>query len=260
MAFASISRLRRKSRPPAPRSGGRVVYAVGDVHGRADLLSRLIETIGRDAETLAPELKPAIVFLGDYVDRGPDSKSVIDQLIALAASGRFEVRALKGNHEETLLAFLNDPGFGPAWEDFGGKQTLASYGVASPTPRAQSADWESTRIAFGEALPPEHRAFFSNLELMAVYGDYAFVHAGVRPGIAFDAQNERDMLWIRDEFLQAKGPFDKVIVHGHTPATAPFLGPFRIGIDTGAYATGVLTAIRLRDAEQTILSCVAERS
>jgi len=224
------------------------------------LLSRLIETISADAEALAPDLMPALVFLGDYVDRGPDSKSVIDQLIALAASGRFEVRALKGNHEETLLAFLDDAGFGPAWEDFGGKQTLVSYGVASPGSRTQTAEWEKVRSAFGQALPHEHFAFLSNLELMAVYGDYAFVHAGIRPGVALNAQREQDLLWIRDEFLQAKGPFDKVIVHGHTPATEPFVGRFRIGIDTGAYATGVLTAVRLRDAEQTFLASAADRS
>jgi serine/threonine protein phosphatase 1 len=260
VAFPPLTRLWRKSDPPAPTSGGRLVYAVGDVHGRADLLSRIIERIDRDAGAAAPELKPALVFLGDYVDRGPDSKSVIDQLIALTASDRFEVRALKGNHEETLLAFLKEAGLGPTWEDFGGKQTLLSYGVASPSLRSQAVEWEKTRQAFDEALPRNHLAFLDNLELMAVYGDYAFVHAGVRPGVAVTAQREHDLLWIRDEFLQAKGPFGKVIVHGHTPSIEPFVGPFRIGIDTGAYATGVLTAVRLRDAEQTILACATELS
>ncbi|HEX4183776.1 MAG TPA: metallophosphoesterase family protein [Caulobacteraceae bacterium] len=256
MALAALSRFWRRPAPPSPVSGGQVVYAIGDVHGRADLLARLIDVIGRDAESLALKAPPALVFLGDYVDRGADSRSVVDQVIALALARRYEVRALKGNHEQALLAFLDDASFGPTWADFGGGETLLSYGVTPPGPRGGAEAWEEARRAFDRALPQLHRSLLNGLEMMVVYGDYAFVHAGVRPGVDLDSQRDHDLLWIRDEFLQAKGPFGKVIVHGHTPAAEPYLGPFRIGIDTGAYATGVLTAIRIRDAEQVILDCV----
>jgi len=256
VAFSPISRRQSHktsiSRPPT--SGGRLVYAVGDIHGRADLLARLVEMISRDAAILAPERQPALVFLGDYVDRGDDSKAVVDQLIALKAAGRFEVRALKGNHERVLLDFLEDAAVGPAWEDFGGRQTLISYGVSALGARISAQAWEDVRLAFREALPKDHFAFLESLELTAEFGDYVFVHAGLRPGVALAEQREHDLLWIRDTFLQGQGFFDKVVVHGHTPSPEPYIGDFRIGIDTGAYATGVLTAVRLIDADQTILA------
>jgi serine/threonine protein phosphatase 1 len=250
---AGISRLWRRRQPAEPGSDGRLIYAVGDVHGRADLLAPLIDIIAEDAHAAAPSQPPVLIFLGDYVDRGADSRLVIDLIIALDGSDRFELRALKGNHEEAVLAFLQDAAFGQTWADFGGLQTLQSYGVVPPSLRTHMEDWERARVAFGQALPRAHLGFLANLELMATYGDYAFVHAGVRPGLALDAQNEHDLLWIRDEFLQARGPFGAVIVHGHTPKPEPFLGPHRIGVDTGAYATGVLTAVRILDADRSIL-------
>ena len=259
VVFAYLSRFRRKEPAAAPTVGTRLVYAVGDIHGRADLLSHLITTIIEDADILAPDATPALVFLGDYVDRGPESRSVLDQVIALADCGLFEIRALKGNHEDALFSFLESAGFGATWEDFGGRETLMSYGVTPPRIGAPIEEWEQTRAAFDAALPREHRAFLSGLEMMAVYGDYAFVHAGVRPGVSLEKQSERDLLWIRDDFLRAKGPFDKVIVHGHTPEPEPYLGRFRIGIDTGAYATGALTAVRLSGTEQTILQATAAK-
>jgi serine/threonine protein phosphatase 1 len=254
VSFNPLSRLWTKPTRRIPTSGGRLVYAVGDIHGRADLLTRLVAKIERDAEGLASERRPVVVFLGDYVDRGDNSKSVIDQLLALKAEGRFEVRTLKGNHEQALMDFLDDPEVGPTWEDFGGRQTLLSYGVSPPGPRPLPEEWEEVRVEFNDALPNEHRAFLSALELMVGYGDYAFVHAGVRPGVPLAEQRAQDLLWIRDEFLRSRAEFDKVVVHGHSPSLEPFLGANRIGVDTGAYATGVLTAVRLHQADQTILS------
>jgi serine/threonine protein phosphatase 1 len=230
-----------------------VVYAVGDIHGRADLLKRLVKSIDDDVSSLSPGAPPVLVFIGDYVDRGADSRGVIDQLIELEREGSYEVRALKGNHEEALLTFLGDADFGPTWAEYGGMQTLASYGVAPPSLRTDSDGWEKARQSFRQALPRQHAAFLANLELMVTYGDYAFVHAGVRPGVPLASQSPRDLLWIREDFLRARGPFGGVIVHGHTPEEAPFVGPHRIGIDTGAYATGVLTAVRLMGGERTFL-------
>jgi serine/threonine protein phosphatase 1 len=242
---------------PYPTTGGRLIYAIGDIHGRADLLAGLLETIQADSEAARPEEPPVVITLGDYVDRGPDSRGVIEQTIAAAASGRFEFRALKGNHEEILLDFLEDPQTAPAWRDFGGMQTLLSYGVPPPRPRARPEDWVEIREKFRDQFPVEHLAFISGLELMAVYGDYAFVHAGARPGLALEAQDQRALLWIRNEFLEADHAFGKIIVHGHTPAPTPFVGPTRINVDTGAYATGVLTAVRLYGTERRFLISTA---
>ena len=256
MPFCWRSSARREPDPPTPSTDGRVVYAVGDIHGCAELLSALLRAIARDAADLAPAQPPALVFIGDYVDRGDDSRGVIDQVIALQG-GAFEVRALKGNHEEMLLAFLQDAGAGPTWAQFGGLKTLASYGVAPPAMRSQGEAWEAARQALGAALPAGHRAFLANLELWASFGDHVFVHAGVRSGTPIERQRERDLLWIRDAFLRSKAPFPAIVVHGHTPQDEPTLGPRRIGIDTGAYATGVLTAVRLQGAERKVIQARA---
>ncbi|MGH6958721.1 MAG: metallophosphoesterase family protein [Caulobacteraceae bacterium] len=253
------SPLRRSTPPAAASTGGRTIYAIGDVHGCSKLLEQLLASIVKDAATAGGPQRPVVVLMGDYVDRGEDSRGVIDQAVALAQSGRFEVHALKGNHEDTLLAFLTDPAVGPTWADFGGLETLASYGVAPPRPRAGAAAWAKASEDLGEALPPAHLAFFSRLELTVSFGDYLFVHAGVRPGVPLARQSEHDLLWIRDEFLRASAPSEKTVVHGHTPELEPFLGAHRIGIDTGAYATGVLTAVKLRDAERSVLQARAGR-
>jgi serine/threonine protein phosphatase 1 len=240
-----------ESRPAS--TDGRIVYAVGDVHGRLDLLDPLLDQIRRDAFTTPNPAKPVLIFLGDYVDRGASSKGVIDRVIALKAGSEFEVRALKGNHEEALLAFLEDADFGLVWCAQGGARTLSSYGVTAPAPDMDARDWRGTREAFAAALPLAHWGFLAGLELTAVYGDYLFVHAGVRPGVALSEQSEHDLLWIRREFLNADRPSEKIVVHGHTPTQDAFLGEHRIGIDTGAYATGVLTAVRLYDADRRLI-------
>jgi serine/threonine protein phosphatase 1 len=245
---------RQKATPQPPAStGGTLIYAIGDIHGRLDLLNTLLGRICADVVARKAERPPSLIFLGDYVDRGRDSRGVIDRVLQLMGEPAFEVRALKGNHEEQMLLFLEDARHGPAWAEFGGAETLASYGVVPPKSRTDSEAWENARIALHEALPAPHLRLLQTLELAVVCGDYLFVHAGVRPGVPLEAQSERDLLWIRDEFLSSDRWHGKVVVHGHTPDTEPFIGDNRIGIDTGAYATGTLTAVRLCDAEQFIL-------
>ena len=252
-----FSRTAQKAAPP-PTTGGALIYAIGDVHGRLDLLDPLIAKIRADARSLSADLRPVIIFVGDYVDRGPDSRGVVDSILALARDPGLEVRALKGNHEEQLLLFMSDPNAGPAWAAFGGAETLSSYGAPRPAARTDVAAWEEVRQAFCERLPADHRAFFESLELAVICGDYIFVHAGVRPGIPLNQQSERDLLWIRDDFLSALEPFEKVVVHGHTPEAEPHDGRNRIGIDTGAYATATLTAVRLYGDQRLFLQTRAQ--
>lgn len=247
--------------PASPSTGEALVYAVGDIHGRLDLLEDLTRKIRVDAASLHPGSRPILIFVGDYVDRGPDSRGVIDAILALGEEGVFEVRALKGNHEEQMLSFLEDPRSGAAWLEFGGAETLLSYGVTPPIGRGGLDAWETARKALAAALPATHRAFLESLELAIVCGDYLFVHAGVRPGVPIQEQSEHDLLWIRDDFLSSIRPIEKVVVHGHTPEPAPYIGPNRIGIDTGAYATSKLTAVRLFGTEQILLQgLLAKRS
>lgn len=251
--------LGRKAKPqePPPSTGGRLVYAVGDVHGRLDALQPLMRQIAEDVVASRPAEPAMLVFLGDYVDRGPDSKAVVDLVLGLRTHVEFEVRALKGNHEEALLLFLEDPSFGAAWMEHGGGPTLASYGVQPPAQRTDAEAWAAASKALAKALPKTHRAFYESLELMVTQGDYAFVHAGVRPGVALEDQAERDLLWIRQEFIQEPGPHPKVIVHGHTPTEEAQLTRWRLGVDTGCYATGLLTAVRLQDADQRLIQARA---
>lgn len=253
--FKSLFRSKQQPRRQSS-TDGRVVYAVGDIHGRLDLLDGLIERMTEDYRATGREDPPVLVMLGDYVDRGAQSSAVIDRLIALkgqAAEGRFEFRALMGNHEETLLHFLDDPMAGPSWVEYGGGETMASYGVQRPVGRAEPEVWEQTRLAFRAAFPSPHETFLRQLELMVVYGDYVFVHAGVKPGLPLDRQVAADLLWIRNEFLDNPHGLQATVVHGHTPVEEVFVGRQRINVDTGAYATGVLTAVRLDGGEPKII-------
>ena len=245
---------RSKTRPAAAEAssiGDCLVYAIGDIHGRIDLLDRLLERIGDDIAAHPPIERTALIFLGDYVDRGPASREVIDRIITLRSTAH--VVALRGNHEDALLRFLDDPAIGPDWVEHGGAQTLMSYGVTPPQ-KSEPAPWIEVRDRFAAALPDNHLAFFQRLEHYAVLGDYVFAHAGVRPNVALDRQTTQDLMWIRKPFLEADRAIDQVVVHGHTPMEAPYMGPWRIGVDTGAYATGVLTAVRLAGAERAFLS------
>jgi serine/threonine protein phosphatase 1 len=256
--FARLFGRNRKPDVP-PSTGGRLVYAVGDVHGRLDVLEPLLHDIAEDVVATRAAERPLLVFLGDYVDRGPSSRAVVDLVLRLQADSFFETVALKGNHEEALLQFLDEPSFGATWMEHGGGTTLASYGLLPPVTRTDPEVWQQARDAFDAVLPADHRRFYETLRLMEIVGDYAFVHAGVRPGVPLEEQAERDLLWIRHEFLQDRGPFGKVIVHGHTPAEEAQLTRHRLGIDTGAYATGVLSAVRLYDADQRLMQAKVSR-
>jgi serine/threonine protein phosphatase 1 len=242
-------RGRRKAAPRAP--DGQVIYAVGDIHGRLDLLNQLLDQIASDVAA-SRDAAATLAFLGDYVDRGPDSRSVVETLKQLKDNGGERVVTLKGNHEEALLGFLADPSAGAAWVEHGGRETLLSYGVSLPH-RPSPEEWEEVREQFASALPQDHLRFFQSLDLFQTRGDYVFVHAGVKPGVPLADQEEHDLLWIRDEFLQSGRLGEKVVVHGHTPVERPAVTNVRIGIDTGAYATGVLTALKLKGEEQCFL-------
>jgi diadenosine tetraphosphatase ApaH/serine/threonine PP2A family protein phosphatase len=232
--------------PGARLPDGMGVYAIGDIHGRLDLLEELLAKIRADADAS----RNTLVFLGDYIDRGPRSKQVIDCLIGLAWPG-WDFVALRGNHEQIVLDFLQDAGAYDIWRDFGGDETLRSYGVKPPAGRE---DYARAREEFAAAFPPAHLAFFESLPLSYEVGEYLFVHAGVRPGVAIDDQSPEDMLWIRGEFLNWNEPFEKVVVHGHSPSRQPVVKANRIGVDTGAFATGRLTAVALKGEEVAFLS------
>ncbi|MEM9739347.1 MAG: metallophosphoesterase family protein [Pseudomonadota bacterium] len=216
------------------------VYAIGDIHGRADLLYKLMELIHEDVAA-GDETRVVLIFLGDYVDRGFQSKDVIDFLLSDALD-QYETYFLKGNHEAAFETFLSDSTFGPQWARFGGAETLMSYGIQPPRAKTQSGEWDAVCSRLNDALPSQHRSFLSSLSLYATLGDYVFVHAGLRPGQPLENQTEKDILWIREEFLKDEGAFDRVVVHGHTPISVPHHDFRRIGVDTGAYLTGKLSA------------------
>ncbi|AQR61191.1 hypothetical protein BZG35_05645 [Brevundimonas sp. LM2] len=236
-------------------TGGRLVYAIGDVHGRDDLLEAMLKEIDQDSAHGLDAVgdKAILIFLGDYVDRGRQSREVIDRVIALQREGTHEVHALKGNHEEAFLRFLEDASFGRSWTLHGGAETLTSYGVKPPGMRADDEAWTEAHAAFMQALPAAHRTFLETLELSASVGDYLFVHAGIRPGVKIADQTEHDLLWIRRDFLNHSKPFEKRIVHGHTPAMKSEIQKNRICVDSAAYASGVLTAVRLLDGQETLI-------
>ncbi len=230
------------------------VYAIGDIHGRADLLDRLIGTISQDLAD-RPIRDALTITLGDYVDRGPSSRAVIERL----ASNPFptDFVALKGNHEALLEGFLRDPSIIERWRHVGGLETLRSYGV-DVAPVMRGRNYEAAATAFQAFLPPTHVAFFASLRPCLALDQYFFCHAGVRPGIELAGQREDDLLWIRDEFLDSWTDFGKVIVHGHTPTEEPECRPNRINVDTGAFMTGRLTCAVLEGDELRFLS-VASR-
>ncbi len=247
--------MRPRAGSPAARTpDGMTIYAIGDIHGRVDLLNRLLDKISADLTETAPAGETILAFLGDYVDRGPDSRLVLETLKQLKRNGGDKVVTLKGNHEEAFLGFLGDAGSGAAWAEHGGRETLLSYGVALPKHRTDAEGWETARQDFIAAVPPDHVQFLKSLSLWETLGDYLFVHAGVRPGVPMMDQEERDLLWIREEFLQSNRAMDKVVVHGHTPVEEPALADGRIGIDTGAYATGILTALKLQGEDRLFLN------
>ena len=229
------------------------IYAVGDVHGRADLLAALLRRID-DHRANNPIATTVEVLLGDYVDRGPSSRQVIELLIHRMARG--ETVCLKGNHEALLLQFLQNPDVYKNWFDLGGASTLLSYGIV-PERQPRGAGLKAMLAALNAVLPSKHLEFLTGLPYSYTCGDYFFVHAGVRPGIPLTRQNPQDLMWIRDDFLLSKVNFGKMIVHGHTPVIEPEMWDNRIAIDTGAYATGKLTCLVIDGHGVRVLGNVA---
>lgn len=244
-----IKSLFRKEKPldPLPRVPDDVrVYAIGDIHGCNDEFGRLLDAIDAD-HSARPAKRQIIILLGDLVDRGPDSAGVVERAIQLAEPGR-EVRLIAGNHEELLL--LSCQGDGKALRVFarnGGRETALSYGI-DPTDY-DAADFDELPELLLAHVPLKHRDFLSLMEEMVVIGDYAFVHAGIRPNVALTDQNSHDLRWIRGRFLDYAEPHERFIIHGHTITEGVDERPNRLGIDTGAYLGGQLTAVGL-DADQ----------
>lgn len=223
---------------------GRVGYAVGDIHGRSDLLADMIALLEArsidDARLAGP---PIVVFLGDYIDRGHDSAGVIGML----AAGRprhCECRFLRGNHEQSLMAFLDNPMANRGWLLQGGAETVMSYGVRPPPFNGSAEAWRAAADELRARMPVAHLDFLNNLERYVELGDYAFVHAGVDDARSLADQTDEALYWSREAFMASKRPFSHRIVHGHTPVDRPFADTRRVAVDTGAYASGILTAAR----------------
>lgn len=233
-----------------PEATATRIYAVGDIHGCLDLLIRLEAAI-RDDLSARPTDKPLICYLGDYIDRGPASAGVIQHLVV---NGRDPQRRvfLKGNHEDRMLAFMEAPAAnGPRWMQFGGVEALASYGISDA--EIHGENWEAIRDHLAAALPAEHLAFLGSLELAFRWGDYLFVHAGLHPERRLTDQEPHDLMWIREPFLSADRDWGMRVVHGHTITSEPVVRANRIGLDTGAYQSGILTCAAIDSDDVRIL-------
>ena len=245
------SKSKKSPDSPAPAvPDGVQIYAIGDIHGRADLLEGVLSAIDHDREASNAD-RHIEVYLGDYVDRGPASRKVLDMLIERSAQSPNCI-FLKGNHEQTVLRFLDDPSILTTWRNHGGYEFLMSYGVTPPS-LADEAGCTRCRDDFRDVFPSAHLRFITQLHVSCQFGDYFFAHAGVRPGRTLDEQTEEDLLWIRGEFLESRENFGKVIVHGHTPVDEPEILTNRINLDTGAFATGRLSCLVLAGTHHRLL-------
>ncbi|WP_375402490.1 metallophosphoesterase family protein [uncultured Sphingomonas sp.] len=247
-----LSKLFRKARGGAsPHTApGERIYAIGDVHGRLDCLDDLLGRIAADQDGRG-EMRTTLIFLGDYIDRGPNSRAVVERLMALEGSGT-ECLFLMGNHEELLLrSAKGDRGSLSTFDRVGGRDTLLSYGVSAEMyDHCSLADLPAL---IDEHVPTPHTEFLDRAATHHVSGDYLFVHAGVRPGVELTKQKPGDMRWIRDEFLRFRHDFGHFVVHGHTVTPEIDIQANRIGIDLGAYATGRLAAVGLEGADRWFL-------
>jgi serine/threonine protein phosphatase 1 len=232
--------------PGSTLPAGLRVYAIGDIHGRFDLLQNIVAAIRQDIDRKPPE-RSVEIFLGDYVDRGPCSKEVLDWLTSVRPLADERI-CLTGNHEAMLLDALDDPNALPNWLYNGGGATLASYGVD-----ADARSWTAVWRALNDVVPNGHREFLKNLRRTEQFGGYRFVHAGFRPGRAIEHQDEADLIWIREPFLHSRADFGCIVVHGHTPVEFPDVRSNRINIDTGAFFTGCLTCLILDGDKGRIL-------
>ncbi len=238
-----------RSRPNLEPDEFPVIYAIGDVHGCYD---QLLEAERRIREDTAIHAERAlVVLLGDYLDRGPRSREVIEHLCRPAVTGHMRI-TLCGNHEEAFRRFLQKPEAFPEWSRFAGPETLASYGVDGAYLMQHGGPAALDR-ALRDAVPAHHRNFLEELPSMLTVGDIVFVHAGLRPGVPLSQQRDSDLLWMREPFLSRGPELPMLVVHGHTPVHRPFFGNGRIGIDTGAFATGRLTVLRIMNRQAVVL-------
>lgn len=237
------------AQPQAHVPAGQRVYAIGDIHGRLDLFEQLLAMIEAD-DAARDEAETQLILLGDLVDRGPESRGVVERAMQLMAAGR--TRVLAGNHEEMLLGSLEETETLRHFLRHGGKETLFSYGLTGEEYSRGKLDEIQDRAK--ALIPANHIAFIKAMENRIVIGDYVFVHAGIRPGVPLDQQVVSDLRWIRREFLDHAEPFGHLVVHGHTITDEPVLRPNRIGIDTGAFASGKLTALGLEGDERWLLT------
>jgi serine/threonine protein phosphatase 1 len=244
----NLQELRIQGRRPSVPAGLRI-YAVGDIHGRLDLLDKLLARINADIAH-RPTARPVWVFLGDYIDRGSSSRETIDRLIAHGEAN--ETIFLKGNHEVIAMKCLSDRSMFDQWLRLGGEETLGSYGVRAET-LLNGKRLVELQTAFHNALPQRHLRFFQDLQNTYVCGDFFFVHAGAKPDVELSEQKESDLLWIRGEFLSSNYDFGKIIVHGHTPSREIEVRPNRINIDTGAFATHRLTCLVLEAESLSVI-------
>lgn len=220
------------------------IYAIGDVHGCYGALQALEAGIRADIVESGAR-RPLIIYLGDYIDRGPDSMAVVAHLARRDHGDGIDRLALCGNHDDTFLQFIRNPVENIAWLDFGGDATLRSYGLGQRAHLRRPDELRATGLALEEAVPKEHIAFLEGLPVLARHGNRLFVHAGIRPGVDLDAQTEEDLLWIREPFLTEGPGLPVTVIHGHTAGVEPVYGKNRICIDTGCYATGRLTALKV---------------
>lgn len=230
-----------------------VIYAIGDIHGRSDLLTAIHALIAADASRREAPRK-LVIYLGDYVSRGVDSRQVVDRVRDWLPEG-FERIALKGNHEDLLLRFLDgELDAGRHWFDYDGLDALGHYGVTIPDRQARDdASVAFLRDGFAAVLPQTHLNFFRSLPASHRAGDYCFVHGGLRPGVALTEQTDHDFMWIRKPFLESDADHGAVVVHGHSVSTHPVVRHNRIGIDTAAYRSGVLTCLVLEGTTRDFL-------
>ena len=223
---------------PAPTIGLRL-YIIGDIHGRADLLDQMVAKIDDDIARHR-RTNCVTITLGDYIDRGPNSRGVLERLSRNPFPTRYI--ALKGNHEALLEMFLRNPSVADQWRRLGGLETLHSYGVPINEVMVGKG-YDKAAQALRAAIPNDQLRFLSTLQLFVSIGEYFICHAGIRPGVPLAKQTEDDLLWIRNEFLESEAMFEKIIIHGHTPLEWPDVRRNRINIDTGAFATGRLTCL-----------------
>ena len=240
-----------RSQSATPRGPtGQRAYVVGDVHGRLDLLEQLLDQIHRDLEARRPD-KVLVAFLGDLIDRGPSSAQVVERLRTYRHDGVRPIFLL-GNHEEVLLRLVRgETDLISGWLKFGGAQCLESYGADQLA--IASAPPETALASIRQAIPAGHVEFLRSFADTCRFGDYLFVHAGIRPGVALDQQRQSDLRWIREPFLLDDSDHGFVVVHGHTITNGTDERPNRIGIDTGAYRTGTLTALAIEDDQRWYL-------